>query len=153
MRRGLVPAALALAAAAAAPLGGCADPAKEVSFEAPDPAARIRALKVAGRTEDRRAIPDLIQTLDSEDPMQRMVAIRTLEKMTGQTLGYEHAAPWWERNEAVERWVDWAHEQGLAPHPRGADVSREGPGVAPVNTPSGSPGGENEAETGISNGS
>src|SRR5690606_6974848 len=68
-----------LAAAGAGGLGGCADPEKEVSFEANEPAARIRAIKKAGRTEEPKAIPDLIRSLDSEDPMQRMLAIRTLE--------------------------------------------------------------------------
>lgn len=102
-------------------MAGCADPDEAVSFEAEHPAARIRAIKVAARTEDREAIPHLIESLDSEDPMQRLLAIRALEKITGQTLGYEHASPWWQRNEAVLRWVEWAREQGLAEPRRTAD--------------------------------
>lgn len=131
-RGGLLAAASATIALAGAMGGvsGCADPGKEVSFEAQDPAARIRAIKQAARTEDRAAIPDLIQALDSEDPMQRLLAIRTLEKMTGQTLGYEHEAPWWQRDEAVQRWVEWAREQGLAAPARSADELSAGAGPA-----------------------
>ncbi len=127
----------------AAGLVGCADPDKNVSFAAADPASRIRAIQAAGQAEDPAAIPDLIETLDSDDPMQRMLAIRMLERMTGQTLGYDHAAPFWERNKAVERWVAWAHEEGLAPRPRSADESE----AAPVRE-----GGTEETEAGAGGG-
>jgi hypothetical protein len=40
-------------------------------------------------------------------------AIHTLEQLTGQTLGYDHAAPRQERAEAIRRWADWyaRHQQ------------------------------------------
>jgi len=55
-------------------------------------------------------IRSLIEQLDSFDPAMRMLSIRTLERLTGQTLGYDTTAPDWDRNLAVERWVAWYHE-------------------------------------------
>lgn len=69
------------------------------------------ALGAAARAGDRGRIPDLIVMLDSSDPAQRMLAIRTLERMTGQTLGYDHAAPEPERAQAIDRWVKWEAAQ------------------------------------------
>ena len=97
-------------------LGGCADPGSAVGFDEADPAARLRAVREAGREEkgDReggRTQRELVEMLDSDDPAERMLAIRALERLTGQTLGYEHAAGEAERREAVERWVEWCRER------------------------------------------
>lgn len=93
---GLVPVVLA---------GGCVKIPK--GFDSPEPAARIEAAVEAAESGDTSAIPDLIVLLDSDDPATRLVAIRSLERLTGQTLGYDHAAPRPEREEAVARWVEW----------------------------------------------
>jgi hypothetical protein len=93
----LLAAPLALAACARPPVG----------FDSPEPASRLYAITDAARTMDRSAIPSLIALLDSDDPAVRMFSFRTLEKLTGQTLGYDHAAPEWEREPAVDRWIDW----------------------------------------------
>jgi hypothetical protein len=53
--------------------------------------------------------------LDSDDPAARLVAIRALERITGQTLGYDHAGPEHERRLAVERWMEWEARQGGSP--------------------------------------
>ncbi|VAX40019.1 hypothetical protein MNBD_PLANCTO03-1271, partial [hydrothermal vent metagenome] len=37
----------------------------------------------------------------------RMVAILALERLTGETLGYDHAAVEAQREDAVARWVEW----------------------------------------------
>ncbi|MCH9057864.1 MAG: hypothetical protein IIB55_04460 [Planctomycetes bacterium] len=87
-------------------MSGCASPPK--GFDSPVPANRMDAAVDAAAEGDRSAIPDLIGLLDSDDSLVRMVAIRSLERLTGQTLGYDHAAPEWRRDEAVERWVAWA---------------------------------------------
>lgn len=98
---------------------GCASPPG--GFDSPDPGARTHAIAQAARTEDPAAIPDLIALLDSDDPAVRLLSIRTLEKLTGRTLGYEHFAPEPERREAVRRWVDWAQgETGTPEHPPSA---------------------------------
>jgi hypothetical protein len=80
-------------------------------FEDHDPAARINSIHDAASTNDRSSIPDLIRSLDSDDPAERLLAIRTLEKLTGQTLGYDHSAPRPERSEAAQRWADWYAQQ------------------------------------------
>jgi HEAT repeat protein len=76
-------------------------------FDSPEPAARMEAALDAAARGDRDAIPHLIALLDSDDPATRLVAIGSLERLTGQTLGYHYAAPEREREEAVERWVEW----------------------------------------------
>lgn len=80
---------------------GCAE---EVSFTSDEPNARIRAIQQAVGAGDRSAIPSLITLLDSDDPAQRLLAIRTLEQFTGDTLGYDYAAPQYQRDPAVQRW-------------------------------------------------
>jgi hypothetical protein len=84
---------------------GCAYP--EASFDSPDPGALIPAILKAAEHRDPEAIPRLIQCLDHDDPAVRFAAIRALERITGQTLGYDFAAPERERRERVEAWVKW----------------------------------------------
>lgn len=86
-------------------MGGCTPIPK--GFDSPEPAARIEAAVEAARTGDTGAIPDLIGLLDSDDPATRLVAIRSLERLTGETLGYDHAAAEPEREAAIGRWVEW----------------------------------------------
>jgi hypothetical protein len=90
-------------------LPGCSYPPPD--FDSPDPGARLYAITDAARTDNKASIPALIASLDSDDPAVRMFAIRTLEKFTGQTLGYDHAAPEWERKPAVDRWINWYQSQ------------------------------------------
>lgn len=86
-------------------MGACVPIPK--GFDSPEPAARITAAVEAADRGDRSAIPALIGLLDSDDPATRLVAIRSLERLTGETLGYDHAALEAQREEAVLRWVDW----------------------------------------------
>ena len=81
----------------------------------------------AAREGDLSAIPDLIGLLDSDDSLVRMVAIRSLERLTGQTLGYDHAVSEWRRDEAVERWVAWASAQSEAGASRSPDAAAAEP--------------------------
>ena len=83
--------------------GGCI-PEPEVSFDSPAPTKRIDAIARASRQEDRGSLVKLVEKLGSSDPVERMLAIRSLERREGETLGYDHAAPKWERLEAIERW-------------------------------------------------
>lgn len=93
---------------------GCANPDSAVGFQERDPAARLRAIRQAAAAGDRSAIPDLIRLLESDDAAERLLAIRTLEHMTGQTLGYDHAAAPDDRRAAAERWADWySHQPGM----------------------------------------
>jgi HEAT repeat protein len=77
----------------------------------------MAAITAAGTGEDESAIPELIRMLESTDPGARLLAIRSLERLTGQTLGYDYAAPRWARSAAVERWKTWAPTR---PAPEGA---------------------------------
>jgi hypothetical protein len=92
-------------------VGGCASPDKAVGFDEPDPHARLRAVQRAAASGDRSSIPALINLLSSDDAAERMLAIRSLESMTGQTLGYDHAAPPEARREAAGRWAAWYAQQ------------------------------------------
>ena len=92
---------------AVAILGGCANPDDAIGFQEKDPAARLRAIQRAAATQDQDAIPELIGELQSDDAAERMLAIRGLEKMTGQTLGYDHAASPADRTLAAQRWAEW----------------------------------------------
>lgn len=93
---------------------GCAAPARQANFDSIDPSERSAAAAKAASEGDRAAVPDLIVMLDSSDPAARMVAIAALERITGQRLGYEATAELAARNEAVDRWVDYAIEHGYA---------------------------------------
>ncbi len=105
-----------LGGAGLASVVGCV-PSSPASLESEDPQARTRALVKASQQNDRSAIPDLIGLLASDDPAERMLAIRSLERMTGQTLGYDFAAEQWRRDEAIRKWVAWWKDEG-------GDVSR-----------------------------
>jgi hypothetical protein len=101
--RGLAASALALVAISA----GCANPDSAVGFDQPDTAARMRAIRTAAANNDVGAVPALIGRLESDDPAERLLAQRTLEKLTGESQGYEYAASKQERDAAVDRWVAW----------------------------------------------
>lgn len=87
---------------------GCSPSALDGGFESPNPAAQLYAIEDAARSGDREAIPDIVASLDSDDPAVRLVAIGALEALTGETLGYEADAPEFERDAAIERWVEYA---------------------------------------------
>lgn len=91
----------------------------QTGFDSPAPTKRIDAIVGASELRDLHSLGRLIEQLESEDPAARMLAIRALEKRTGNTLGYDHAAPRWERIEAVNRWIDYYNEQAaLDPEPK-----------------------------------
>jgi len=85
----------------------CRAPQQEASFSSVDPQERTAAVLEAARSGDPDAIPSLIATLESTDPAQRMLAHRTLRRMTGLDFGYDHAAPTIDRRQAVDRWEEW----------------------------------------------
>ncbi len=84
-------------------VGGCF-PDQPVSFDSPAPTKRLDAIARASEDTDSETLEKLVQKLGSTDPAERMLAIRALERREGTTLGYDHAAPAWERLEAIERW-------------------------------------------------
>ena len=91
-------------------LAGCGPTEKD--FDSPLPARRTDALTSRAGLDDPSTIPGRIELLDSDDPLVRMLAIRSLQRMTGETFGYDHAAGQMERDMAVDRWVEWYNETG-----------------------------------------
>jgi hypothetical protein len=87
---------------------GCSLPQRRAGFDSVDPQERTMAIVEARRSGDQATTRDLIERLESDDPAERMLAIRVLEERTGQTLGYDHAGPEGERHRAVDRWREWA---------------------------------------------
>lgn len=91
-------------------LAGCSRPTP-TGFDSAAPEGRLNAIVDAAARRDRSAIPDLIRQLASDDAAVRMIAIRALERITGQTLGYHHAEPPWKRDDAIDRWVQWSRQE------------------------------------------
>jgi len=85
---------------------GCAPPADRVGFDSARPDAVIFAAQQAVNKEDRTAIPSLIESLDSDDPAVRFVAIHALSRLTGKTYDYRYYDPEYKRIEAVDRWEE-----------------------------------------------
>lgn len=141
--RRLTGSGLALAVLA---LAGCF-PTLEPAFDSPAPSKRLDAIVDAAAQDDRSTIPPLIDMLDSDDPAERMLAIRALERISGgQTFGYRYADPEWLRRESVNRWVDWAEsEQAGQPS---LPQAQEGPGRSPTGTEHAAPSAQATANPG-----
>ena len=86
--------------------GGCLA-TSETGVESRDPAKRLQAMVDAAARRDRSAVPGLVGRLDSQDPGERLVAITSLERITGKRMGYDHAGTPAEREAAVARWQKW----------------------------------------------
>lgn len=85
---------------------GCI-PTERAGFDAASPSRRLDAIVQASAPDsDPATLARLIEQLESQDPAARMLAIRALESRTGQTMGYIHTDPKWQRQLAVDRWVD-----------------------------------------------
>lgn len=107
-------------------VAGCTPSATEEDFDSAVPGARIYATRRAAQENDRGAIRDLIEGLDSDDPAIRFMSIHTLERMTGETYGYRHFDPPWARDEAVSLWVEAFERGDLANgEPSGSSGARE----------------------------
>lgn len=91
---------------------GCVPDVKP-GFDSPAPSKRIDAIVDASGLEDDESLVKLVEKLRSFDPAERMFAIRSLEIRTGETLGYDHAAPDWQRLEAFNRWIEYLGEQEI----------------------------------------
>jgi hypothetical protein len=82
----------------------------------PDPQVKIAGMKQAVERKDRSVLPQLVDSLDSDDPAVRFFGIAALERFAGTRLGYEYYWEADERKEALARWRDWlAQQQGAPP--------------------------------------
>lgn len=109
-------------------LAGCM-PDAPASFDSPEPAARNRAIVHAAAARDEDKIPDLIRMLDSDDPLTRMLAIRTLQDLTGETRGYDYRDPHERRRRAIAAWLD--DDAGRQPGNRGDQPPKNIQGTPP----------------------
>lgn len=83
----------------------------QTGFDSPAPSKRLDAIVEASTASDPESLHGLIEALNSSEPAARMLAIRSLERRTGKTFGYDHAAHEWQRRAAVNRWVEFAEYQ------------------------------------------
>ncbi len=74
---------------------------------------RTRDIAVAAQAPvtDWKEVDLLIVALDSDDSAERMLAITALNRLTGQTFGYDFAGSWTEREAAIGRWLEWRREE------------------------------------------
>jgi hypothetical protein len=81
------------------------------SLQSPEPSERIEA--IATMKDQLDAVPGLLPSLASSDPLVRQQAQRALVERTGTTRGYDWADPPEQRDKAIARWHAWCIEQGL----------------------------------------
>jgi len=112
MRFGCIAGFILMVAFAGFGLAGCG-PVVTPSFDSPEPAARNAAIVQAAETRDKGSVGDLVKMLDSDDPATRVLAIRTLERITGETLGYDPHADATARAIATRKWHAWQDAQGV----------------------------------------
>jgi hypothetical protein len=93
----------------------CAPRASEGGFDSDNPASRLYAIRRAGDQRDAAATPRLIESLESDDPAERVLAIAALERITGERLGYDPHASLAHRHEAVQRWWQYHAETTAKP--------------------------------------
>ena len=87
--------------------GGCAAPrASEGGFDSPDPASKLYAIHDAGEKQETTAVPRLVEQLDNDDPVVRMMAVQALRRITGTRFGYNPYAPIERLREAIRRWTE-----------------------------------------------
>jgi hypothetical protein len=112
-------AALALIVWACVSCPGCVGPPPQrgglySQLQSARPTVRAAGVKRAAAAQDTGAIPYLVDRLNDGERGVRLFAIKSLEKLTGRTLGYRHYAPVRERKRAVERWREWLRARGEA---------------------------------------
>ena len=78
---------------------------------APEPESRIPGIKRAGDSHDRSALPQLVESLNDDDPAVRLFAIAALEKFSKDRFGYEYYLDEDGRKPALDRWRDWLKQQ------------------------------------------
>jgi hypothetical protein len=138
----------AIVAASSLALPGCTG-SREGGFDSPVPGARIDAIEEVAREyvragadrdprsgEQNKRLPDLttrrhlVESLRSDDPLVRFMAIGTLSQMAGGTKGYRHDDPEAVRALALPAWHAWATD------PLSSDSGADLPSAAPTHAAS-----------------
>lgn len=85
-------------------LAGCGPKASDGGFDSDNPAAKLYAIRQAGESKDLSNVTHLVELLDHDDPAVRMMAIKALDELTGERMGYNPYHSPQARHEAIERW-------------------------------------------------
>jgi hypothetical protein len=93
-------------------------------IDSSDPAVKIPAMKRAAEQGNQDSVEQLVQNLQSDDPAVRFYAIQSLQRLTGEDLGYHYYAPAENRREAVGRWNAWLQARQ---HPTTGPTTQETP--------------------------
>ncbi len=64
-----------------------------------DPAVKIPEIRKAVERRDKSVVPQLVKDLDNDDAAVRLYAIGALQRLTGQTFGYD----WTQADRAARR--------------------------------------------------
>jgi hypothetical protein len=72
-----------------------------------DPSSKIPAIVAKVGEKDLSAVKQLVADLESDDPAVRFYAIGGLQRLTGETLGYQYFVDDEQRADAVGRWKAW----------------------------------------------
>jgi hypothetical protein len=112
---------------ASALVAGCAQPEVAADLESDVPQERIMGLAEAARRNDPDAADDYVVMLESSDPAVRMFAIGALERLTGETKGYDYAAPESDRAPAVAAWTAWVAAGGVRGGAGASGVAAQSP--------------------------
>ncbi len=70
-------------------------------------------MNTAAQKKSRLAIVPLVKRLYDEDPVMRLSAIRALQRITAEDMGYRSYEPQVKRMAAIERWEAWLVQEGL----------------------------------------
>lgn len=87
-------------------LAGCSA-SLPADFQAPDAGSRIRAVVASAREPTREDLQGMVESLGSDDPALRTLAVAALERTAGNRFGYDPWAPEGERRQAIGRWRQW----------------------------------------------
>jgi hypothetical protein len=86
-------------------------PREAQSIGAVDPINSIPAIQNAAQTNNRAAIPALVNQLDNDDPAIRFYAFGALNRMTGNSFDYHFYDDVDQRRPALERWRNWLKQR------------------------------------------
>jgi len=93
--------------------GACAPKGRGLMDD--DASFKIPAIKSAVESNDRNALPELVEGLASDDPAVRFYCIEGLRRLTGETFDYQYYAPDNERAVAILRWQKWLTQSTTQP--------------------------------------
>jgi hypothetical protein len=85
----------------------CTAPQEPLVVSNPDASVKMKAIKKSAESKDMSQVREIVKELESDDPAVRFFAISGLEKLTGQTFGYQYFADEDKRALAVGKWKAW----------------------------------------------